>query len=188
MSLGNFLKKVRLEKGIKSKDLAIAIGMHPSNYCRLEADKIEYKPSYALIKKIRECLALSSTEWFELLSISKRLGDYVNEIFTHRDKVIDLLDHFIDLDRLYHPSSTDLLLEVYRIKRSIAGGKSFPWHATLHYECERILQELNEKTFSIASSINQTRAEKISDLLNRLSAIRRSLNLPEIEDLEVING
>jgi len=57
MNIGENIKKIREEKGLLQKQVAASVGVHPSNYSKIE--KGEREPSIEVLDKIAKLFGLS---------------------------------------------------------------------------------------------------------------------------------
>lgn len=102
MSTGRIIKKIREAKGLSQKEVALSLGMTPSQYSKIENGKVD--PQCSSIEKIANALGVSLVDIFtednnldDINSIDKSIMEKVQLIEQLDDKQKESIFSIIDM-------------------------------------------------------------------------------------------
>lgn len=89
MNIGEKIKKVREEKGLSQKEVAINLSMNPSQYSKIENGKVD--PQFSSIEKIANALGVSIADIVNSENVFSDI-DSLNKSVVEKVQLIEQLD------------------------------------------------------------------------------------------------
>jgi len=119
-SFGTFIKDLRLKMGLGLREFCLKYGHDPSNWSKIERDKLSPPKDRETLEKWAEQLGLKeeSKEWylfFDLASISK--GNIPSDILSDKE-LANMLPLFFRTVRGQKPSKDELLKLAEKMRRA----------------------------------------------------------------------
>mgnify|MGYP003564273950 FL=1 len=116
MRIGENIKTVREAKKLSQKQVALSIGMDPSQYSKIEKGKTD--PSISTVEKISAALGVSLSELFQSDEIFKDINS-VDKTIMEKIKLIEQLD---DQEKASLFNIIDGLFAKKRLKDSLSSA------------------------------------------------------------------
>jgi transcriptional regulator with XRE-family HTH domain len=111
MNIGDNIKRIRTEKGIQQKKMALDLGLNQSNYSKIENGKRE--PSIELINKLSDYLGVTVNDLFNEVEQTPKEVTVEDKNLQEQMKLIQQLD---EEDRFIVFRMIDKLLTTKKFK------------------------------------------------------------------------
>lgn len=116
MTIGDKIKKAREAKGMSQKEVAAALKMNPSQYSKIENDKVD--PQFSTIEKIAEALKTGIAGLVAAEEVYKDVAAY-DKTIVEKVQLVDLLE---EQERKGIFSIIDGLVAKQKLKQSLASA------------------------------------------------------------------